>query len=126
MERPSRRNNRAPRCSSSWRMRVVTLDWTRLSLLAARTTPPASTTVLKILKDSRSIVLMKRTISHNYSFVEALPTSPILAYATRARRRRTAAHAVRHGHLHHCGRGTGGGDGDWPVCLHAAAAAYGA
>src|SRR5262249_46958288 len=42
-----------------------------LSLLAARMTPPSSTTVRKIFKDSKSIVLMPRTIVQNYSFAQA-------------------------------------------------------
>src|SRR5262249_12989890 len=71
MLRPSRRKRRTPTCFSSCRMRVVTFDWTRLSLAAARTTPPSSTTVWNILRDSRSIVLMQRTIVHFYSFEQA-------------------------------------------------------
>src|SRR5262252_826028 len=70
MFRPTRRNRRAPTCSSSWRMRVVTFDWTRLSLAAARTTPPSSTTVRNILSDSRSIVLMERIVIQINSFVQ--------------------------------------------------------
>src|SRR5215475_8199870 len=71
MLRPSRRKRRTPTCFSSCRMRVVTFDWTRLSLAAARTTPPSSTTVWNILRDSRSIVLIQRTIVHFYSFEQA-------------------------------------------------------
>src|ERR1700686_4638413 len=51
-------------------MRVVTFDWTRLSLAAARTTPPSSTTVRKIFRDSRSIVLIIRMILQFNSFVQ--------------------------------------------------------
>ena len=41
---PSRMNSATSRSSSSWRMRVVTLDCTRFSFSAARVTPPSRTT----------------------------------------------------------------------------------
>src|SRR5262245_60235274 len=107
-------------------MRVVTLDWTRLSLLAARTTPPSATTVRKIFKLSRSNVLMARTVFHNYSFVQAVRASHMPTDATRAPRPRAPAHALRHGCLYHGRRCAGGRDGHRPVRLHAAPAADGA
>ncbi len=65
-------------------MRVVTFDWTRLSLAAARTTPPSSTTVRNILRDSRSIVLMQRTLDQINSFVQALAAHQNWCMATDA------------------------------------------
>src|SRR5512145_1262211 len=112
MERPSRRNSRAPTCSSSWRIRVVTLDCTRLSLAAARLTPPSSTTARKIFRDSRSIVLILRMISQNYSFVQVAAASLTPAHESRLRYPDDLTRTLHRGRMLRWDQCACGGNGD--------------
>src|SRR6202023_65609 len=50
-----------PKSSSSWRIRVVTLDCTRCNRSAARVTPPWRTTVLKMRRSDKSMHLSMRS-----------------------------------------------------------------
>src|SRR3990167_9972479 len=121
--RPWRLNSVTPRRASNCLIRVVTLEGTRWSWLAARVTPPSLTTQRKMSRSSRFIILILRSLLLNNSVFNALLGVSNTAHDGHStfRYRSARPHALAHRQQRH--RCAGGCHGYRPFRLHAADAA---